>query len=270
MLQMFRGGRKFILALVFSVAATAMAEPTSRPAPPETVLADVTAKGPLLLHLPGISGPRLCDHRMLAGLRSGGVVANFVIYDWTEKDPGIVALQSYARNHAEAQTIADLIKAHAAADPGSPIYLTAHSGGCAMAVWALEDLPPDIKVRTLLIMAPALSPRYDLTKALRHVETNAYTFTSTLDAVVLSTGTTLFGTMDGVQTPAAGFGGFIQPPSADPEVYRKLIQRPYDPAWVKYGDFGDHIGAMNRPFGQAILAPLIVNADPPPTTRPGT
>ena len=266
---MFRGAWKLGLLLALTVAVTAIAEPTSRPAPSETVLAGVTAKGPLVLHLPGISGPRGCDHRMLAGLRGGGVEANFVIYDWTENDPGIHALQAYTRNHAEAETVADLISAHAAADPGSPIFLTAHSGGCALAIWALEDLPPDIKVHTLLLMAPAISPRYDLTKALRHVETNAYTFTSTLDTVVLNTGTTLFGTMDGVQSPAAGFGGFIQPPTADPEMYRKLIQHPYDSKWIKYGDFGNHIGAMSRPFAKEVLAPLIVDADPPPTTRPG-
>jgi hypothetical protein len=51
-------------------------------------------------------------------------------------------------------------------------------------------------------------------------------------------------------------------------MYRKLVQRPYDPSWMKYWDFGDHIGAMSRPFAQAILAPLIVNSDLPATTRP--
>lgn len=153
MFKMFRNAWGAAILLLVTLSASVRAEPTSRPSPPESVLADVTAKGPLLLHIPGISGPRYCDHRMLAGLRGGGVHGNFVIYDWTENDPGIHALQSYARNHAEAQTIADLIIAHTNADPGSPIVVTSHSGGTAMAIWALEDLPPDVKIHTLLLLA---------------------------------------------------------------------------------------------------------------------
>jgi pimeloyl-ACP methyl ester carboxylesterase len=268
MSKMRRGFGAIAALLVLLFATTAIAEPTSRPSIPSEVMAGVTAKGPLLLHLPGIAGPRFCDNRMLAGLRGGGVEANFVIYDWTENDPGIHALQSYDRNRAEAKAVADLIAAHVAADPTSPIYLTAHSGGTAIAIWALEDLPPEIKVKTLLLMAPALSPQYDLSKALRHVEGNSNVFTSTLDTVVLSTGTSMFGTMDGIHTAAAGFGGFVQPPGADPEMYRKLIQHPYDRDWIKYGDYGEHIGAMSRRFAQAILSPLIEKADPPATTQP--
>lgn len=96
---------------------------------------------------------------MLSGLRNAGVNANIVVYDWTDNDPGIHALQAYQRNQQEAQKVADLIAAHAAADPDSPIYVTAHSGGCAVAAWALAKLPPDVKVQTVLFMAPACLPR---------------------------------------------------------------------------------------------------------------
>jgi hypothetical protein len=205
---------------------------------------------------------------MLAGLRDGGVTGNLVICDWTGDDPGIAALQGYSRNRVQAQRIADLIVAHHTADPNSPIYLTAHSGGCGLAVWALEKLPPEISVRTVLLMAPALSPQYDLTSALRHVDTRMYAFTSTFDTVVLDTGTRLFGTIDGVQTSAAGFGGFVEPPTADPTLYRqKLVQRPYQSDWARYNDFGNHIGAMSRLFSQAILAPLLTT-NTTPTTEP--
>ena len=250
------------------LAALAYGGPATRPAADDILLARITDKGPLLLHLPGIAGPRWCDRRMLAGLRDGGVEANSVIYDWTEGDPGIDALQGYARNHQEAKKIADLISAHAAADPDSPIYLTAHSGGCALAVWALEKLPARVKVQTVLLIAPALSPGYDLTAALRHVEGKAFVFSSTLDVVVLYSGTKLFGTMDGVRSPAAGFAGFVQPPSADPLTYQKLVQFQYRKEWARYFDFGDHIGAMSRPFAKAVLAPLI-DPGPAPSTRPG-
>ena len=167
------------------------------------------------------------------GLRDGGVNANIVVYDWTESDPGIHALQAYQRNQREAAKIADLIAAHAAADPDSPIYITAHSGGCGVAAWAMAKLPPDVKVQTVLFMAPAVSPTFDLTAALRHVNGKIFVFSSPLDTVVLYTGTKLFGTMDGVRTEAAGFCGFIMPRGADPVMYRKLVSCVYRSDWAR-------------------------------------
>ena len=260
--------RLWLLAVVsLGIAAPAVGGPATRPTPEEILQARITDKGPLLLHFPGIAGPRWCDRRLLAGLRDGSVKANFVIYDWTEHDPGIHALQAYQRNQREAKKIADLLVAHAAADPDSPIDLTAHSGGCALAVWALEKLPADVKVQTVLLIAPALSPGYDLTPALRHVEGKMYVFSSTLDVLILYSGTKLFGTMDGAHSPSAGFAGFVQPPSADPAMYRKLVQFQYRKDWVRYLDFGDHMGGMSRPFARAVLAPLI-DAESGPSTRP--
>jgi pimeloyl-ACP methyl ester carboxylesterase len=260
MFKFFRGGC-FTLILLLGAVSVAAGQPTTRPDPMDALMAAVSVEGPLILHLPGIGGPRLCDHRMLQGLRDGGVKGTFLICDWTENDPGIAALQGYERNRKEAQKIADLIAAHAAVDPDSPIYLTAHSGGCGLAVWALEKLPANVNVRRVLLIAPALSPGYDLSKALHHVDEKMYAFSSTLDTVVLDTGTRLFGTIDGVQTAAAGFGGFVQPAGADPSMYQKLVQRRYESDWIKYNDYGNHIGAMSRPFARAILAPLILPPD---------
>jgi hypothetical protein len=126
-----------------------------------------------------------------------------------------------------------------------------------LAVWALEALPADVHVQTVILIAPALSPKYDLTRALAHVNGKMYAFTSTLDSLVLGTGTQLFGTIDGVQTPAAGFGGFVRPTSANPAAYQKLVPCPYQAAWQKYHDFGDHLGGMSRPFSREILSPLL-------------
>jgi hypothetical protein len=136
-----------------------------------------------------------------------------------------------------------------------------------VAIWALEKLPPDITVDTVLLMAPALSPEYNLTGALRHVRGELYAFTSIHDVVVLQAGTKLFGTMDGVFSAAAGFGGFVRPPGADIELYKKLIPEPYEDAWMKYDDYGEHIGAMSRKFAANILAPLL-GAPGAATTRP--
>lgn len=251
--------RFWIFTLAVIATASGSFGQTTRLDIDPSLLAKVTQPGTLLLHLPGIGGPRWCDRHLLAGLHEGGVDANFVVYDWTENEPGIHALQAYDQNHAEAQKVAELLAAHASADLDSTIYLTAHSGGCALAVWALEKLPENAKVQTVLLVAPALSPDYDLSTALRHVNGRMIVFTSKLDTVVLFTGTKLFGTMDGQRVPAAGFSGFVEPPGADRAMYRKVHQYPYQYAWEKYGDYGDHIGAMSQRFAAAVIAPVLLD-----------
>jgi hypothetical protein len=256
-------GRAAAPAMQFPIARS-----TTRPDDPFAVPAEILEKGPLVLHLPGIGGFRYCDRRMLSGLRDGGVNGNLEIYDWTEHDPGIHALQAMERNQKEAQRVADMIVAHHQADPASPIYLTGHSGGCAIATWALEKLPAGVMVNDVLLMAPALSPTYDLSAALRHVRGHLNAFSSTHDILILYTGTRVFGTMDGVQTEAAGYAGFTRPATGDADQYLKLISHPYEPDWMDLDNFGEHVGAMARPFASAILAPLLHAPGLMPATRP--
>ena len=127
-----------------------------------------------------------------------------------------------------------------------------------MAIWTLEDLPPQVEVDDVFLLAPAISPQYDLTAALAHVRGHMFVFSSQGDEVVLGLGCRLLGTMDGVRTDAAGRVGFIRPKNADVEQYKKLVERPYEAAWMHYGNFGDHIGPMSWPFVARFVAPLVI------------
>jgi pimeloyl-ACP methyl ester carboxylesterase len=230
---------------------------------------------PFLLHLPGIGGHMRIDDLVTQGIVQGGLVAEVRIYDWTNGNPGMPALAAYDRNRQEAERIAQVLKDLHLQDPTRKIILSGHSGGAGLAVWALEELPEDVHIDTLLMIAPALSPEYDLSKALRRVSGQAYAFTSTLDPI-LSFGTRSFGTIDRVKCDAAGHCGFAVPQNAlDAGQYRKLRGIAYDSTWLKYGNAGDHIGAMMRPFARAVLAPLLLTGELPPkrspmTTRPST
>ena len=230
------------------------------------------AAGPahaFLLHLPGVSGESAVDHSFVRGLKAAKFDAEIEIYDWTENDPGVPALQARARNLHEAQLIAEKITAKFRADPHATMYLTAHSGGAGLAVWALAKLPEDVKIDSLLLLAPALSPDYDLTAALSHVRRSAYAFYSEYDVAVLGAGTKAFGTIDGVHTAAAGLNGFSRPATADAAQYAKLIQFPYDPRWLPLAHAGDHIGPMAAPFAKGVLAPLLTSGPKAgQTTRP--
>ncbi len=239
--------------------------PTTRPLP--VTRPAVVRLPPLLLHLPGIGGKRSIDLSMVRGLVAGGFKGEVQIYDWTEGDSGIDALRNLDRNHHEAELIAAQLVARHAIDPTAPIYLTCHSGGAGLAVWTLADLPSDIRVKSVIFLAPALSPTYDLTAALKHVEGHAYVFSSLADNLVLGYGTRLFGTIDGVKTDAAGRVGFTRPPSGDAGQYAKLVPLPYTDQWFRYRNGGDHVGGMTRAFGQYVLAPL-VRFGRLPSTRP--
>ncbi|HSV14996.1 MAG TPA: alpha/beta fold hydrolase [Tepidisphaeraceae bacterium] len=247
-----------LLILLFTATAC-RADVNDAPAPPG-----------YLLHLPGIAGARSIDHSVVRGIRDGGFSGEIEIYDWTENDPGMHALLAYDRNHQEARHVADMLVQQRSAHPNVPIVLMGHSGGTGIAVWALEDLPDNVQIDTLVLMSSALSPDYDLSKALRHVKGRLYAFSSLADIIVLSTGTKLFGTIDGHKVEAAGRVGFTAPSGADAGQYKKLVALPYDPSWLKWGDRGDHIGGMTRSFGLNVLAPLILHGTMPEVSMPTT
>lgn len=236
-------------------------EVTTTPATQPVVVAAaprVRAEGKeYLLHLPGIGGEMRIDGRFVQGVRDGGFTGAITIYDWTRGQPGMPALLAYDANHEEAKTVAKKIADRLKIEPDARVTVTAHSGGAGIAVWAMEALPADCEIENLVLIAPALSPFYDLSAAMKHVRGKVYVYSSLADSVVLGTGTRMFGTIDGLKTDAAGRVGFTQPRSADAGEYAKLDQMPYDPAWEKHGNYGDHIGAMAPRFARDVIVPLV-------------
>jgi pimeloyl-ACP methyl ester carboxylesterase len=247
-------GFALLMGLALPGVGRAEAAPSAPDAPRDTPAADVPA---ILVHLPGIAGLRWIDREMLAGIKAGGYAGQVKSYDWTGDDPGLPALRNRLRNEREARVVARKIRGLLSAEPTARVTLVGHSGGTGIAVWALEELPEDVFIDSLVLLAPALSPAYDLSKALRHVRGKAYVFTSEHDAIVLGAGTTVFGTIDGVKTAAAGKVGFSRPEGADGEAYEKLVQMPYVARWMKFHNIGDHIGCMSRSFARHVIAPLL-------------
>jgi hypothetical protein len=241
--------------------------PFTRAVTPATTqaTAQIGSEHCFLLHLPGIGGKRSIDRALVLGLARGGINADFDIYDWTggEEKEGLPALANVQHHRDEADKIAKMIVDQATKHPDIPIVLTSHSGGCGLAVWALEQLPENVTIENLVMLQSALSPQYDLTKALKHVRGKLYVFSSLNDTIVLGTGTRMFGTIDRVQTDAAGRVGFKMPKTADPDEYAKLVAIPYQKAWLRYDNIGDHIGPMNVLFARAIIAPLLITGHLP-------
>ena len=217
------------------------------------------------IHLPGIAGSQRLDRYFVQGLRDGGYAGTIDIYDWPGADPGLGALFARQRNEGQADKVAAIIRQIYEKDPAAKVRIVCHSGGAGIAAWALERLPDDVKIETLVMIAPALSQRYDLSKALAHVRGKAHALTSVNDVLVLGAGTRMFGTIDGVKEEASGLRGFTMPEGADAKQYEKLVQVPYDEAWMDLGNIGDHIGPMGRRFAAEMISPLLQGRDMPPT-----
>ena len=211
--------------------------------------------------LPGIEGKSYFNICIAKGLADSGVTSALEIHDWTT---GIWPLFPYhlranERHRREARVIAAKIVAYQDRHPGKPVHLVGHSGGAALAVMALEALPEGHKIDKALLLAPALSPNYDLSAALRNVETGIWNFHSPLDLVFLRGGTLLLGTIDGRHVTAAGAVGFALPKGSEAfDLYRdRLRQIRYEASMTRSFNFGGHAGWVNRVFVGDRLGPLI-------------
>jgi pimeloyl-ACP methyl ester carboxylesterase len=160
---------------------------------------------------------------------------------------------------ARAREMAAEVAAFRASAPGAPVFLVGKSGGSGVVVAALEQLPAD-SVEAVVLLAPALSPSYDLSHALSAVRREMVVFWSPLDVFILGLGTKVFGTIDRVKTWSAGLVGF-RPPWApgDPRGagYRKLRQVRWHPEMARTGYLGGHIGPDNPAFLKKYVVPLL-------------
>ena len=121
-----------------------------------------------------------------------------------------------------------------------------------------ESLPARSKVDGMVLIAPSLSPGYDLSAALAHTRGGIVSFHSALDGGLLGVGTALVGTMDGLHSASAGLAGF-QPPDtpARPGEYAKLYQIAWEPGMTAAGHAGGHFSYMVPPFISAYVGPLV-------------
>ncbi len=208
----------------------------------------------LVVVFPGIDGRQLNNEELCRGLVDAGVDADVMLVDWTSLLGVLYNQTAVEDNRRKAARAAELIATYRRDNPDSPVYLVGHSGGTAIAVWATELLPEDLPVEGVVLLASSLSPGYDLSRALAHTRKGIVNFYSRHDQALLNAGTTLFGTMDGVNTHAAGFSGFRGHYDA---AAGRLVQVAWNVDMRAVGYNGDHFSICNRSFGRKLLAPVL-------------
>jgi pimeloyl-ACP methyl ester carboxylesterase len=242
------------LALLLLAAGPAC-QPPSRLRSPERF-----ANG-IVFVLPGIEGRSIWNRNIAVGLDRGGVDAAIEVYDWTIGLPAVYNLIDIYRNRREARKLAGRIVEHRLRYPVSPVHLIGHSGGGGIAVLTLEALPAGCEIDMAILLAPALSPNYDLTAALARTRYGICNFYSHYDIGFLTVGTTVFGSVDRDLGPSAGAVGFREPPGLSAmgrELYaRRLRQVAWTPELAGLGASGSHFGWASEQFAAQYLAPLI-------------
>ena len=222
----------------------------------------------LVVSLDGVGGYNWGPQWLRAGLDEAGVASALVIYDWSKGPKGlwVADLMDEARNRAAAKELARMVETYIAAMPNRPVTLIGHSGGTAVVVWALEDLSEKCKVERAILMAPALAPDYDLSRALRAVRRRLYVMYSYADVGLMAAGTAVFGTMDRQHSVSAGLVGFRVPADlalAEKAEYLKVRQIPWTINLVKSGHLGGHMGWTTTRFAREFIAPILTGKTDP-------
>jgi len=200
------------------------------------------------------------------GLRDAGVDYAIDVVDWGYRSRPFAAygnLTDLKNNRRLAGEFAQRVAGYQQEYPGRPVCIIGYSGGGGLAILTAEALPEGVMLDRILLLGAAISPDYDLSKALSRCRRGIVNFYSSADSVVLGVGTRLYGTIDRARMPAAGHVGFrasSEPAASQPDTSSGLIQVPWTPEMRKLGHDGGHFGWMARRWTAEIVAPYIRDA----------
>ncbi len=211
----------------------------------------------VVVMLPGVEGSGWQLTGMVKGLQEAGLDRRIDIIAWGKYPFGSLDnLMNIKANRCRAREIATRITEHHSANPEAPITLLGYSGGGGIAILTAEALPEDVEVDRIILIAAALAPEYDLSRALPRCHFGLVSFYSPRDRFFLGIGTSLFGTIDRKNTDSAGRVGFLD---ADGQLQTspKIEQIEWTSEWLKLGHWGGHLGWLARDWARDILAPKI-------------
>ncbi len=181
------------------------------------------------------------------------------LVDWSHGRGLMITDNCHWRNTREqGANLADMVNVAHERYPQLPVYLIGHSAGCAVCLEATKHLPAN-SVERIVLLAPSVSPSYDLRPALACSRLGIDSFISHQDWVTLGVTMRIFGTTDRKWTAAAGKVGFRRPydGSPDAELYRKLREHVWQPSEAATGHRGGHYGSYVPGYLKAKVLPLL-------------
>lgn len=207
---------------------------------------------------PGIEGGAWQMEQPVRALRDAGVTSAVRVHDWWRPLNPLSNLVNYERNREQARAVAREIARQSRENRGVPVDLVGYSGGGGLALMVVESLPEGARVRDVILAQPAVSPTYDLTRALGRMDGRIVNLFCPSDWWTLGLGTSLLGTMDRAKTPSAGQVGFdLARAVPDARLRSRVTQQAWTPDARALGHWGNHTGMFSYGWNRHRLAPLL-------------
>jgi pimeloyl-ACP methyl ester carboxylesterase len=222
-------------------------------------------RGPTVFYLDG-AGWYSSSGSVRQGLKDAGYTGDFDVFTWS-------AFLGPAHDHfvnasdkGIARRLARRIEAARAKNGDAPIYVMGLSAGCSLVLSAIEQLKDDVQVDGVVLFSPSVSATRDLTPVMRRVRGRLYATCSPHDAIIAGMAVNA----DGLSGPPAGRAGFKLPRKQSPETltaYRRVVNLPWQPAYVGFDWNGSHTAVTRSRFVSAVIAPRLFNDGEYPLDR---
>jgi hypothetical protein len=220
--------------------------------------------GPLVIFLDG-AGWSGSERSVRAGLRASGFIGHVDVFAWS-------SWLGFAPDHflvghkkRMSRQLAGRIAKRRARYPEDDLHLMGLSAGTCVIVYALERLPADVDVDNVVLLAPSISATHDLSGAMEHVRGCLYATNSPRDGILGG----LRINADGESGHPAGLYGLNVPSRVRRyDLYSRVVNLPWRPAYAKLGWNGGHTGATDEQFVARVIAPRVLAEKPHPLNRP--
>lgn len=223
-----------------------------RKAPAPT--ADELERGALWI-FPGINGGDWSLVEVRRGLRDGGVDLAMHTVRWGGWTSPFTHLTHLEGNRRHCVETALCIKQYHQKYPEAPIHLLGYSGGAGLALLTAEALANDVPVENIVLVHAAVSPTWDMRRALGHVRGRLVNVCARSDWFMLGLGTAVFGTIDRKHTASAGKNGFDMGRAvADEGLRGRVVQRAWEPEMLAVGHLGSHFTSLLYHYTRRFIA----------------
>ncbi|MFA5865705.1 MAG: hypothetical protein WC975_13610 [Phycisphaerae bacterium] len=209
-------------------------------------------------YLDGAGNMGFGEETVPKALRSSGFRGDVENISWTTHTGplGDQMIRANARYRAENMT--KKIIEYRNRYPQAPIYIISLSAGTGVAVWAVENLPSDLKVDSIVLLGSSLSTRYNMSRCLKHVSNKVFVFYSPRD-YVLKSFIPVTGTIDGeFFTDPAGMAGLyppVNPSREELDLYKEKLENiAWRPSFERLGNAGGHTDGTSYRFVKYYIA----------------
>jgi pimeloyl-ACP methyl ester carboxylesterase len=211
----------------------------------------------LVVLVPGCAGDGFWYNDLRKSVAAAQPAVTVRTFEWGMPKVLYVMNLQDAKIHDEAEAaLAKAIASWRDRYPAGRLTLLGHSAGCGVILGSLSRLEKRVDVENVVLLAPSVSPDYEISPALGQIAGTLHVFFSDSDRLWLGWRTSTFGTYDSVKGEAAGKVGLnVEQLKAD--LRCKIVQHSYEREFSELGHGGGHFGSLARRFDERVVAPIV-------------